>query len=266
MNRTDRTDRTDNMNRWKSPCGRVVLYCGDCREIMPGIEFDAIVSDPTYGIGYKHSGGQGSSGIMAQARADRIIGDDKPFDPTHLLYPNGECGDISKQRPIALMGANHFARRLPEKGQWLVWDKSCGQGAAASFVDAEFAWMNRRNARCIYRHFWMGAFRSNKGQDARTEKKRRHVSEKPVGLMAWLMEVARIGIGKTILDPYMGSGTTGVAALRTGRKFIGIEIDPAHFVVARDRIEKALGEMTNTGETPMPPDQAPRTKAPRTKH
>ena len=109
------------------------------------------------------------------------------------------------------------------------------------FVDAEFAWTNRRNARAIYRHFWMGATRADDGFDSK--KARHHVSQKPVSLMAWCIEHARIGIDKVVLDPYMGSGSTGVAALISGRRFIGVEFEQKHFDVASQRIEKAWAMM-----------------------
>jgi site-specific DNA-methyltransferase (adenine-specific) len=105
-----------------------------------------------------------------------------------------------------------------------------------SFSDAEFAWTNRRNPRSVFRHFWMGAMRA--GQGAPSKEKRMHVSQKPVELMAWCIEHARIMVGKTVLDPYMGSGSTGIAALQTGRKFVGVEIDQENFDIARDRIQK----------------------------
>jgi site-specific DNA-methyltransferase (adenine-specific) len=69
---------------------------------------------------------------------------------------------------------------------------------------------------------------------------REHPCQKPVGLMAWCMERAKVPAGATVLDPYMGSGTTGIACIRTGRKFIGIEIDADHFATARLRLEKEL--------------------------
>jgi site-specific DNA-methyltransferase (adenine-specific)/modification methylase len=232
---------------WSSPCGRARLICGDCREIMPTLDFDAIVSDPPYGIGFQHDGGGTGSRPGGFSRngvrrcTDTIIGDDVPFDPAHL-FGGTERVKGRGEKAVALMGANHYAKRLPDYGSWFCWDKSCGQGAASSFTDAEFGWMNRKNPRCIFRHFWMGCLRAGEGNQGKS--KRCHVSQKPVELMAWIIESARIGVGKTILDPYMGSGSTGVAALRGGRRFIGIEIDRAHFDTARGRIEEELARQS----------------------
>ena len=100
--------------------------------------------------------------------------------------------------------------------------------------------MNRRNARCIYRQLWLGVLRQG---ESLPNRKRQHPTQKPVELMRWCLETARIGLGKTVLDPYMGSGTTGVACVTTGRRFIGIEIDPDYFEIACRRIEKAQAQM-----------------------
>jgi hypothetical protein len=144
-------------------------------------------------------------------------------------------------KPIVLFGADHYKCRLPEGGRFICWDKSCGQGPAASFADAEFAWTNRKNARSIFRHFWMGATRTGQGSSA--HEKKWHVSQKPVELMAWCLEHARIGLDKVVLDPYMGSGSTGVACLQTGRKFIGVEIDADNFANAVQRISEQWRRM-----------------------
>ena len=111
-----------------------------------------------------------------------IHGDDQPFDPAPWLDCVGASDQKSKS--ILLWGASHFKFRLPEGGTFLCWDKSCGQGAADSFVDAEFAWMNRKNARCIYRHLWKGVVRA--GEDGSAAAKRTHPTQKPVELMRWL--------------------------------------------------------------------------------
>lgn len=216
--------------------GRVTLFCGDSLDLLNAgvLKFDAIVSDPPYGIGFKK--GDTGRGMNAARNTDPIIGDDVPFDPAPWTEV---CGD---KKAIVLFGADHFKTRLPEGGRFICWDKSCGQGAASTFCDAEFAWTNRKNARSIFRHFWAGAIRSDDGFDSKTTG-RHHVSQKPVNLMAWCIEHARIGVDKVVLDPYMGSGSTGVAALMSGRKFVGVEIDPAHFQIARQRIEKAWAMM-----------------------
>ncbi len=212
--------------------GDATLYLGDCLDILPTLHrLDAVVSDPPYGIGFvcrPHKGGI----IPNYAGTKPIVGDDSPFDPAPILAVSS-----AKGKPVVLWGADHYKSRLPDDGMFLCWDKSCGQGPAALFVDAEYAWTNRKNARCIYRHLWMGATRAGEGSPSKM--RRAHPSQKPVELMRWCLETARIGIGKAVVDPYMGSGSTGVACVTSGRKFVGIEIDPGYFDIACRRIEEA---------------------------
>lgn len=216
--------------------GRAVLYCGDSLAMLhAGLlpKWDALVSDPPYGIGYQHSGGgRGWKGCVP--KTDRIHGDDSDFDPRTWTQAAGD-------KPVVLFGADHYKTRLPEAGRFLCWDKSCGHGPAASFVNAEFMWTNRRNPRTIVRHFWMGRMRADDGADGK--RVRHHVSQKPVSVMQWCIEHARIGLDRVVLDPYMGSGSTGVAALLSGRRFLGVEIDDAHFEIACQRIEAAWRRM-----------------------
>jgi len=145
-----------------------------------------------------------------------IIGDDKPFDPSPWLdYP-----------AAVLFGCNHYAGRLPV-GTTLVWLKRHDGGFGSFLSDAEIAWMKGGHGVYVKRDLSMNG-------EALT---RCHPTQKPVPLMAWCMDKARIPEGATVLDPYMGSGTTGIACLRTGRNFIGIELDPNHYQTACDRIE-----------------------------
>lgn len=228
--------------------GNATLYLGDCLDILPLIrkQVDAVVSDPPYGVGYVHGGnGRGysvSSGTLRNVKP--IYGDDAPFNPLPI-FEFAQCSseaikNFTQELPVVVWGAEHFMKFLPEGGRLLCWDKACGQGPADSFTDAEYAWTNRKNARCIYRHFWKGAGRS--GKDGSAATKRQHPSQKPVELMRWCLETARIGINKTVLDPYMGSGSTGVACVTSGRKFIGIEIDPDYFAIVCKRIEAAQSQ------------------------
>ena len=229
---------------------RATIYCGDCADILPQLQFDAIITDPPYGIGFLHSG-KGDKHISAPRNLRPIEGDNAPFDPAIVLkYHSVTHGGSGTRLPIALWGANHYASRLPD-GQWLAWDKSCGGGSASSFCDVEFAWASRRTPRNIYRHLWMGITRSGKNDDG--THARQHPSQKPIGLMQWCIEQMRVGIGKTVLDPYMGSGTTGVAAVRCGREFIGIEIDERYCEIAAKRISAEISTSTPNPPPPIHP-------------
>lgn len=213
--------------------GNATLYLGDCREILPALEgVGAIVSDPPYGIGYRHSGGMrgvtAAVGITKHANArgtKPLHGDDKPFDPSHLLGYG----------KVLLWGSDRFFARLPaDSGSWLCWDKSLGRGPADSFVDAEFAWCNWRERRCVFRMLWKGICTENAGEENGT---REHETQKPIRLMQWC--VGLVGGSEAVCDPYMGSGTTGVACANLGRPFIGIEIHEPYFDIACRRIEDA---------------------------
>jgi site-specific DNA-methyltransferase (adenine-specific) len=208
------------------PAGRddVVLHLGDCRVVMAGMEagsVDAIVTDPPYGIGYRPSGGDGNAprGLFAPMR-----GDEGPFDPSHLL---------GMAPIIILFGANHYADKLPPSPFWLVWDKR-EDGNSNDMADCEVAWCNVKSPARLFSHRWMGMIRASERKRPRV-----HPTQKPVALMKWAMDAARIPVGATVLDPYMGSGTTGVACLKTGRRFIGIESDPTYFAIARRRLDEA---------------------------
>lgn len=220
--------------------GPATLYLGDCLELRDRLPAPAaIVADPPYGIGYRHSGG----GKRPEwTRTDAIHGDDEPFDPSPWLELRlaGRESTLSTSRRIALFGANHFAARLPAGGTWCTWDKTAGAGPADSNVDAEYWWQQVRTARNIYRHLWKGVARNRQGQDE--PGCRHHHSEKPVPLMAFVIESLRVPLGGEVLDPYMGSGSTGVAAIRAGRRFAGVEIVPEHFETACRRIEAAVRE------------------------
>lgn len=213
--------------------GNATLYRGDCIELLKAGSFDnidALISDPPYGIGYVHAGG---GNRLGRTNTKPIYGDDKPFDPSIWF----EYFDFmsNNNKAILLFGADHYKTRLPEGGRFLCWDKSCGQGAATQFCDAEFMWTNRKNARSIVRHLWMGVIRSGQDSTKAGIINKHHPSQKPVEVMAWCIEHCRIGLGNIVLDPYMGVGSTGVACMQTGRKFIGCEIDKEYFDAAVKR-------------------------------
>lgn len=201
------------------------LYLGDCLSIAPELQgVDAVISDPPYGIG--HYKGNTGKGKHTRRNAETINGDNQPFDPAVWLeYEN-----------VLLWGADHYAQRLP-RGRWLVWDKLNGLPAFDSFSDIEVAWHNRPGAARIYHYMWKGICQQGDKEGGRV-----HPTQKPVPLMAWCMEQAGVTIGATVLDPYMGSGTTGIACLRTGRNFVGIEKDPKHFANALARIEREVNQ------------------------
>ena len=216
----------------------VEIWLGDCKAVRS--EFPraaAIVADPPYGMranfdSRRFSGGKSKliNRKKGEGRADRAVpGDDVDFDPSPwLAWP--EC---------ILWGANHFSQRLPI-GQTLVWLKKKPELYGSFLSDAEIGWrkggcgvfvfnapdhLSRRLAEC-----------KASGLAGRTTA---HPTQKPVALMQWC--IGRVK-AQTILDPFMGSGTTGVAAIQLGRRFIGVEIDPTYYAIARQRLLDALAK------------------------
>lgn len=132
-------------------------------------------------------------------------------------------------------GANHYAGRLP-RGRWLAWNKLGDfPPFGDSFSDVEFGWTNQKGASRIFSLLWKGVRQGEKYDNGR----RYHPSQKPLGLMVWLLEQAGAPAGSEVLDPYCGSGSTGVAALLTGRSFVGVECEPAYLDIAARRLGDA---------------------------
>lgn len=211
----------------KETIGSATLYLGDCLEVLPTLALvDAVITDPPYGISYSPGGGgKGAFGKPVHKRftgADVVRGDDRPFDPNPfiLLAPK-----------VILWGANHYAHRLNPSPSWLIWDKR-EQESTLSFADCEMAWTNLGGQARIFRHLWNGVAKASEVGESRV-----HPTQKPVALMTWCMKQA--GNPGSVVDPFMGSGTTGIAAVKAGARFIGMEIDPKHFDTACQRIENA---------------------------
>ena len=212
----------------------VTIIHGDWRDAMP-LPCDAVVSDPPYGFNYNPNRTRNKTsvqrGLVLKDRDwKQIHGEGDEFDPRPLLVA-----------PIVLLwGANHYAHLLPSSKRWLVWDKRDGVASDLQ-SDCELAWCNVGGSVRMHRQLWRGVARAGEENIAISGEKL-HPHQKPVALMEWCLEQAGIGPGATVLDPYMGSGTTGIACIRTGRKFIGIEIDAGHFSTARARLERELAQ------------------------
>jgi site-specific DNA-methyltransferase (adenine-specific) len=203
--------------------GNQRLILGDCLAVMPKLgRFDAVVTDSPYGIGFSHGGGGGK--LARSTRLDHmpIIGDEKPFDPAPLL---------ALGIPAILWGGNHFADRLPASQSWLTWDKRCADYSNDQ-ADCEMAWTNLGFPARMFRHVWNGMLRGSESKTPRV-----HPTQKPVALMEWCLGF--LPDAKTILDPFMGSGTTLVACQRLGRHGTGIELDPEYFEGACRRVDEA---------------------------
>jgi site-specific DNA-methyltransferase (adenine-specific)/modification methylase len=236
--------------------GDCTLYQGDSLELLAAGVFGkigAIVSDPPYGIGYQKERNGASKNDLLRSNAINnspvIIGDDMPFDPAPWIDAAPTHVSMkyeSENILIMLWGADHYMQRLPTGGTMLAWDKHIGRGSDNTFTDCEWAWVGRpRIKREVFRYLWKGINCQQSPLDlpppgVKNDGKRFarvHISQKPVELMRWCIDKVRPLAGLPILDPYMGSGTTAIAALSMGHTFIGCEIDPTHFDVACRRIE-----------------------------
>lgn len=193
------------------------LYLGDCRELLPLLpKVDAVVTDPPYGLGDKWKGGAGgkkSSWRIPQAEAmkwDMMAPDFLP--------------EIVHGRKAIVWGGNYFS--LPPSRGWLVWDKK--QRGTWTTGHTELAWTNIDQP--------IRAF-SLSQVEAHSAMEKGHPAQKPLAIMLWCLGF--LPDAQTILDPFMGSGTTGVACQKLGRRFIGVEIDEGYFDIACRRIEEA---------------------------
>jgi site-specific DNA-methyltransferase (adenine-specific) len=217
----------------QAPCVEISptcrLYHGDARVLAPLLQhIDALIADPPYGTNFDFTTARRSRQPLLHACstaarwADNITGDEEPFDPAPWL----------NYRHIILWGGNHYASRLPDSGAWLVWDKR-RDSTPDDHADAEMAWTNLPGVTRLYRHKWRGIVRDGEANVSRRPKY--HPAEKPLELMEWCVAMTT----GTVLDPFMGSGTTGEACVRLGRAFVGIELDRHYFQVACDRLDAA---------------------------
>ena len=196
--------------------GRARLILGDCRDVLPTLgKVDAVVTDPPYGIakvwqgGFSDKHGWGKAGNDAALRNE--WDESVPSNDTLALV-------LAAGAEVIIWGGNYF--NLPPSRCWLVWNKP---ERGFSLAEAELAWTNRDNVVRVC--------------DApRSESDREHPTQKPVKVMRFSIDKVK---GQTILDPFMGSGTTGVAAVQMGRDFIGIEREEKYFDIACRRIEQA---------------------------
>lgn len=205
------------MSLWREEIiGDCRLILGDCREVLPTLgKVDAVVTDPPYGIGYSSSPVVGKN--RASAKFQKSDWDDRAPDLSNIL---------SMGTPAIVWGGNYFA--LPASRAWMTWHKP---DIAPSMGQIELAWSNLDQTAKIF-----SCPISVYGKE-RVASGGGHPTQKPLALMKWCLGF--VPNASTILDPFMGSGTTGVACVKLGRKFIGIEIDPGYFDIACRRIAEA---------------------------
>ena len=231
--------------------GKCELYLGDCMDIIPTIgKADVVITDPPYSSGSRQQAGARSvfrkaAKVAKETRTDEwFLGDNMGSD-TYIRWQRQiarSCLDICTPGSSAYVFTDwrQYTNIVTawETSLWtlrnvVVWDKAKG-GAMGSWWRNNHEWIcaftkgkPRPLPHCSFFNTWKG-IKPQGGE---------HPSEKPLALISYLVET--VPEGGTILDPFMGSGTTGVASVESGKKFIGIEINEKYFDIACKRIETA---------------------------
>lgn len=211
---------------------------GDCLDVMRGMadgSADCIVTDPPYGIRADRKQGNRADKQHGKAWAKStnygVTAWDDARPPAEAFAEMLRVG-----RDAVVFGGNYFTDALPPSASWIVWDKDNGTN---SYADFELAWTSHRRAARKVRWRWHGMLQEpGHKKDARV-----HPTQKPLGVMLWVIE-NYTALTDTVLDPYCGSGTTGVACAMLGRRFIGIEREAAYVEIARKRIADAQAQLT----------------------
>ena len=207
---------------WQSDCGRIQLYIGDCRDILPSIQCDAFVTDPPYGVNFsgkvtKHS--RGESGY---------ISGDSEIGPVVIDAALSVCS-----RGIVFPGTRLMWRYQSPADVGFVW---CPSGAGIGRWGFTCAHPILYYGKCPQRGATPSCFES-----FAVSEKNGHPCPKPIEWMRWAVLKCTLE-EETICDPFMGSGTTGVACVQLNRRFIGIEKEPKYFEIAKRRIMEAMGK------------------------
>lgn len=206
--------------------GKAILYRADCRtavDLVP--RCDLLLTDPPYGLG-ESSKDHKSRNKLAKFSTDYGSDewDSEPADP-YLL-----AAYRANSKSSIIWGGNYFG--LPAAPKWLVWDKENGDN---DFADCELAWTDLPGAVRTFRHMWNGMLRASERNAPRV-----HPTQKPILLMEWC--ITQAGEVESVLDPFMGSGTTGVACANLGKVFVGVEREQRYFDIACSRIEAAQAQ------------------------
>jgi DNA modification methylase len=222
------------------------LRLGDCLEILPTLEsVDLVITDPPYGINYKSNRGAYDGN---ERKTDSSFGEDK-YNPEWML----SIERVMKPDSFAFVFVRWDVAHLFKKDalscglicvQRLIWDKRhWGMGDLRYYgSQTEDALMFRKGAPLLHRDKRRGNIWEYASKAYFPEGVYDHPSQKPMGVIAeWINDATMAG--STILDPFMGSGTTGAAAVKLGRSFIGIEKEPKYFEIAQRRIQEARKQM-----------------------
>jgi site-specific DNA-methyltransferase (adenine-specific) len=210
--------------------GNATLYLGDCLEILPTLpKVDAVITDPPYGVNLG-------------ADKSHVIGN-RPYESFEDTPAN--IGAIVV--PAIRLAATLAKRCVVTPGTRCAWMYDAPHEIGAIYFPAG-AGFSRWGFTCSQPILYYGADpympmnkKPNSVQCTEIAERTEHPCPKPIGLMRWLVARATVP-SELVLDPFMGSGSTGVAAMELGRSFIGIEIEPKYFDIACRRIEQAQAQ------------------------
>jgi hypothetical protein len=196
--------------------------------LLADIRPDVIYADPPYGVAVQISDGKMHGKAWGLRNSFKpITGDESTttaMESAKLLL------SLFPAAAHVWWGGNHYASVLPDSSCWLVWDKETGSN---DFGDAELAWTNQKTAVRLFRHQWSGMLKASEHGERRV-----HPTQKPVALACWCLEK----YAGHVLDPFLGSGTTLIAAESLGRRCFGMEVEPGYCDVVLARWEQATGK------------------------
>lgn len=208
------------------------IVCGDALDpavldqALDGVTPDIAYADPPYGIDESANRGEGSeTGFMTSYEFPSIEGDET-VETAVASYERLADLEIPL---IILWGAKHYAEHLPSSAGWIVWDKRDGMDSD-DYSDAELAWTNQDRATRVFRHQWRGAIKASERDDRRL-----HPTQKPIALADYVL-TEYADSTESVLDPFLGSGSTAVSADRTGTTCYGIECVPDYVAVTLERL------------------------------
>ena len=206
----------------------IELLKGDCFELIksyPDNSIDLIITDPPYGK--KADKGTNGFGVAKNRRYN---------DGWDACRPSQEVFDemIRVAKNVIIFGGNYFCDMLPPTNCWIFWDKKGDIAFQNPFADGELIYTSFKKPvkKIVFKQ---------QGFITDSKDKRYHPTQKPSELVQELIELFS-NEGDVICDPFMGSGTTGVACVRTNRSFVGIEIDENYFAISKERVATAMRE------------------------
>ena len=231
--------------------GDARLALGDCREVLPTLgKVDAVVTDPPYGVNLGEHRGAKDNRSTVLTKAGYASYDDTPENFAAVVAPAIRCAlELASRGAVFMAGSSAWMLPQPDAIGGVYLPSGMGRNS----------WGFASLQHCL---LYGTAPDLNRGAKAtaiysgETSEKNGHPCPKPIGWMHWIIGLASRP-DEAILDPFMGSGTTGVACAKLGRRFIGVEIEPRYFEIACRRIEAAYAEPRLPGlDQPKPTQEA----------